>query len=160
ARALIDRGQRHALIVVAEVAERQREGLLRTAAAYVEPPGIYVDLGNHREVITHEEGVIRRERRHEVGERRLVVGRPPGAPDQRLLAGQRAELGPARGGGGGARAARAPAEQPAAGRSQEQVTPARHAALRAGLAVIGTGALRLRLRLRHVGTGLRLAVPA
>src|SRR5207237_9106494 len=79
---------------------------------------------NDRQVVAHEERVVARERRREIRERRLEVGWPQGAADERFLAGESGER-VCRGTAG--RLARPYLlDQPAARRTEQQLTPCHH----------------------------------
>ena len=92
ARALIDGnhlGGGHRL----EIVERDLRCAIGAIAADGKLPGLGVDLGNDRQVIAHEERVVRRDRGAEIFERRFVVGRPVAELDERLLSRLRVEHG-------------------------------------------------------------------
>jgi len=88
ARALVDGRQRDALEAAFEILERQLERPCGARAADPQPPGARVNLGNHRQVIAHEKGIVRRERLAQISERSLEVRRAESALDEGFLARQ------------------------------------------------------------------------
>ena len=67
---------------ILQIFQRVFGSALRGVSPDRELPGLGIDLGNHRDVIAHEEGIVGRERVVEILQRRLV-----GPPQERRGAG-------------------------------------------------------------------------
>jgi hypothetical protein len=92
ARALVHGDQIGRGKVALELLEVELEWRGGGLAADLERPLVRGDLGNHRQVIAHEERLVLREVLGKVRQRRFVVRRAPGALDERQLARQGFEL--------------------------------------------------------------------
>ena len=92
ARALVDRGDLRRLELLLQLLQSELERTLDAVARDAERPVVRPDrLRNAGKVIAHEKRPVRRDRRAEVLDGGLEVGRAEGLLDQRQLPGQRVE---------------------------------------------------------------------
>ena len=92
ARALAHGGHFRGREVAPELIEREAQLALGAVAADRERPVGRLHFGNARQVVAHEEGLVRRDRTAEMLDRRLEVRRAVGLLDQWQLAGQREQV--------------------------------------------------------------------